>query len=184
MIDSDSSPVSDQAAFTALCREWWAAVARDALAVLGDRDAAEDVAQIVFTRLWVSGGWRKVEQASTYFRRAARHEAHRLRARCRRLAELLELPDPTVNPFASASRSEVRQALSPALASLPSQCRRVMNLSHCHGWTRREIADHLEISVNAVEKQRTRGLKLLRRWFEARGGATAWGVSSFEDGGG
>jgi RNA polymerase sigma factor (sigma-70 family) len=184
VIDSHSSPVSDQAAFTALCQEWWAAVVQDALAVLGDRDAAEDVAQIVFTRLWVSGRWRQIEHASTYFTRAAGHEAHRLRARWRRLGECFETPDPKVNPLTTAWRGEVRQAFTPALASLPPRCRRVMNLSLCHGWTRREIADHLEISVNGVEKQRTRGLKLLRQWFEARGRTTAWGVSSLEDVGG
>lgn len=33
MIDSHSTPVSDQAAFTALCQEWRAAVVQDALAV-------------------------------------------------------------------------------------------------------------------------------------------------------
>lgn len=183
MIDSSLPPVADQAAFTTLCVEWRAAVVRDALAVLGDRDAAEDVAQIVFTRLWTSGCWRKIGHPPTYFRRAARHEAHRLRARWLRLTELIEPHDPTVNPFARTWRSEVREALSLALASLPHRCRGVMDLSLNHGWTRREIADHLKIRVNGVEKQRTRGLRLLRQWFEERGGATAWAVSSFEDGG-
>ncbi len=183
MRDSHSSPASDQAAFTALCQEWRAAVVQHALAVLGDHDAAEDVAQVVFTRLWVSGRWRQIEHRLTYFRNAAGHEARRLRARWRRLALLFELPDPKVNPLASVWGREVRQALSLALASLPPRCRDVMDLSLCHGWTRREIADQLGISVSGVEKQRTRGRKLLRQWFEARGGTAAWGVSSSEDGG-
>lgn len=89
--------------------------------VLADHDAAEDIAQIIFTRLWVSGGWRTIEHPSTYFRRAARHEAQRLRARWLRLADLVEPLLSQVDPFTSAWEREVRQTLTPALASLPPQ---------------------------------------------------------------
>jgi len=52
--------------------------------------------------------------------------------------------------------------LMAAIASLPERCREVFVLCKIEGFSHREIAEKLEISVSTVEKHLVKGLKLCR----------------------
>jgi RNA polymerase sigma factor (sigma-70 family) len=52
---------------------------------------------------------------------------------------------------------------------LPFKCRRVFIMRRIHGVSQRDIARHLGISESAVEKQATRGLKLILKAMEGDG---------------
>lgn len=59
------------------------------------------------------------------------------------------------------SRDELRQ-LEAALDELPPKCRQVFLLSLLHGFSHKEIARELEISVSLVEKYQLRALRHCR----------------------
>jgi len=55
-----------------------------------------------------------------------------------------------------------RTKLRNAVSQLPSQCQIVFSLSRYENLSNKEIAEHLSISVTAVEKHITAALKTLR----------------------
>lgn len=174
MVEPGRGSASGAAAFEAMYREWRPTVVEGAFAVLGDRDAAQGVAQDVFRRLWASGGWRAIEQPASYFARAARREAIRRRSRERRLAEFCECVEPRPDALTLVLKAERQAALVEGMRSLPPKCRRVMNLSICLGFTHREIAERMGVTKKGVERQITIGRRKLgvsaRRRSVARGG--------------
>ena len=58
--------------------------------------------------------------------------------------------------------SEIEKIIEKTLEVLPSQCRKVIMMSRFDGFTHKEIALKLDISVKAVEYHITKALKLLR----------------------
>ncbi len=57
---------------------------------------------------------------------------------------------------------ELEQKLKEAMDKMPDGCRKVFVMSRFDGLKNREIAEQLEISVKAVEKQMTKALKILK----------------------
>ncbi len=169
--------------FATLYRTWRDFVKREASFVCRNDADADDVVQIVFLRLWDSRSWRTIRHPRSYFRGAARREAHRMGVGAERLPDAMEIADPSNGPFRRAVASEARIAMLEALEALPPRCGEVMTLTIRHGYSAAEVAAECDMSVGAVRKQRTRGGRLLQQWFEARGGAMVW-LSTFQDGGG
>lgn len=131
----------------------------------GDRAEAEDVAQDAMLRLWrIAPEWRQGEaKVSTWlFRVVSNLCTDRLRKR--RGVGLDEVADPTDDApgvearMQAASRAE---ALERALAQLPDRQREAVVLRHLEGWSNPEIAEVMEISVEAVESLTARGKRAL-----------------------
>ena len=139
-----------------------------AMRVLGDRAEAEDITQEGLLRLWrFAPDWRQGEaQVTTWLYRVATNLAtDRLRARKRRQADTLDdVPEPgddrpdVVTGLIEADRMAALQA---ALASLPDRQRQAVVLRHIEGMTNPEIAQILEIGVEAVESLTARGKRAL-----------------------
>jgi RNA polymerase sigma factor (sigma-70 family) len=139
-----------------------------AMPVLGDRAEAEDITQEGLLRLWrIAPDWRQGEaQVTTWLYRVATNLAtDRLRARKRRQADTLDdVPEPgddrpdVVTGLIEADRIAALQA---ALASLPDRQRQAVVLRHIEGMTNPEIAQILEIGVEAVESLTARGKRAL-----------------------
>lgn len=91
----------------------------------------------------------------------------------------VQLRDARPLPEAVRDRAERRREAARLVASLPPRCGLVCALVFLEGFSHREVAQQLGISMNAVEKQVARGRAWLRH--VARGGS---GVSIFLDGGG
>jgi len=135
--------------------------------VLGDRAEAEDIAQEAMLRLWrAAGDWRQdgVAQPATWlYRVVANLCLDRLRRRGR--AEPLEHPDtaPDGAPGALARMLEADRmaALDAALARLPERQRQAVVLRHIEGLSNPEIAEILDVGVEAVESLTARGKRAL-----------------------
>ncbi|PIE07189.1 MAG: RNA polymerase subunit sigma [Rhodobacterales bacterium] len=133
--------------------------------LLGDRAEAEDVTQETMLRLWKAAPkWRPGEaRVSTW----AYHVGHNLcidRLRKRRPVDLDAIPEPPSGaPSAVATLLEAdrARALERALARLPERQRAAVTLRHLEGLTNPEIAEVLEISVEAVESLTARGKRAL-----------------------
>ena len=144
-------------------------ILRYAARMLGDRAEAEDVAQETLLRLWrVAESWRPGEaQPKTWaYRVAANLCTDRLRARQRRGAMALDdAPEPPDNaPSVEAVMIEGNRmaALQAALETLPERQRQAVVLRHIEGLSNPEIAQILDIGVEAVESLTARGKRALQ----------------------
>ena len=136
--------------------------------LLSDRAEAEDVAQETMLRLWkIAPIWRRGEaKVSTWaYRVAGNLCTDRLRGRQRRrstalddVAEAASDAAPVVTALIEADRMV---ALDAALANLPERQRSAVILRHIEGLTNPEIAEILQIGVEAVESLTARGKRAL-----------------------
>lgn len=67
------------------------------------------------------------------------------------------------------TRAEVSGKLLQQVDHLPAACRKVMRMSFVLGYSNREIATILQLSINTVRNQRTRGIHLIRKRLKAIG---------------
>lgn len=136
--------------------------------MLADRGEAEDVAQEVMLRLWqMAPGWRQDQaKVSTWaYRVASNLCTDRLRQRQRRrlsaLDDVAEPVDAAASVVAGMIAADRMAALDAALARLPERQREAVVLRHLEGMTNPEIAEILQIGVEAVESLTARGKRAL-----------------------
>lgn len=136
--------------------------------LLGDRAEAEDVAQDAMLRLWrIAPEWRQDEaKIGTWLYRVVTNlctDRHRARQR-RRLDALDDVPEPAdsaAGAEAGLIDADRMTALAAGLAMLPDRQRQAVILRHIEGLTNPEIAQILEIGIEAVESLTARGKRAL-----------------------
>lgn len=136
--------------------------------LLGDRAEAEDVAQEAMLRLWrIAPDWRPGEaKVSTWLYRVVTNLCtDRLRLRTRRRAIGLEdapdIADDAQSVVAVMEERDRMAALNDALATLPDRQRQAVVLRHIEGLSNPDIAQIMEIGVEAVESLTARGKRAL-----------------------
>ncbi|MBL6426386.1 MAG: RNA polymerase sigma factor [Maritimibacter sp.] len=131
----------------------------------GDRAEAEDVTQEAMLRLWkIAPDWRQGEaKVSTWlFRVASNLCTDRLRKRRSvDIDSVAEPEDDAPGAVAGLIEADRARALEGALAQLPDRQREAVVLRHLEGLTNPEIAEAMEISVEAVESLTARGKRTL-----------------------
>jgi len=75
---------------------------------------------------------------------------------------------PSSTPETVFDASQTLAVLTDAIGTLPPRCRQIFLLNRLHGWSRREIAERLGISVQAVDKQLGRAMTHCRHALEGR----------------
>jgi RNA polymerase sigma factor (sigma-70 family) len=134
---------------------------RVAQRMLRDPAEAEDVAQEAMLRLWrMAPGWRPgAAKVSTWlYRVVANLCTDRLRKR--RTVPLDGMPEPEDGVPGVAERmidADRATALEEALAALPERQRQAVILRHLEGLANPEIAEVMEVGVEAVESLVARG---------------------------
>lgn len=145
---------------------------RVAQRMLGDAAEAEDVAQEAMLRLWrVARDWRQGEaKVSTWlYRVTANLATDRLRRRRGvALDEVAEPEDGRPAAIEAMIETDRAAALQGALASLPGRQRQAVVLRHLEGLSNPQIAEIMEIGVEAVESLTARGKKALAALLAAR----------------
>jgi RNA polymerase sigma-70 factor (ECF subfamily) len=138
-----------------------------AMRMLGDRAESEDVAQEALLRLWrIAPDWRRGEaQISTWLYRVVFNLCtDHLRKRRRGGVALDDVPEPEdgAKPVAETLQDRARaEALQKALDTLPDRQRQAVILRHIEGLSNPEIADAMDIGVEAVESLTARGKRAL-----------------------
>jgi RNA polymerase sigma factor (sigma-70 family) len=134
----------------------------------GDRAEAEDVAQEAMLRLWrIAPEWRQGEaKVSTWLYRVVTNLCtDRLRGQKRRRAVGLDdapdVEDGARSVEATLVENDRINALHAALETLPDRQRQAVVLRHIEGLTNPEIAEVMEIGVEAVESLTARGKRSL-----------------------
>lgn len=135
-----------------------------------DRDTAEDLAQESFIKAYQAlKGFRGDSQFNTWLYRIVYRQAlQHLRKRDRQekireesLRPLLSLD----GPIGSHARTELRHALTAALAMLPAPQRMALALYYFHERSYQEVAEIMEIPLNTVKTHIRRGKGRLRELF-------------------
>lgn len=136
--------------------------------LLNDRAEAEDVAQEAMLRLWrVAPDWRQGEaKISTWLYRVTTNLCtDRLRSRMRRkvvaLDDAPDMADAAPGAVAVLIEADRMAALNAALTSLPDRQREAVVMRHIEGLSNPEIADVMDIGIEAVESLISRGKRAL-----------------------
>ncbi|MEP2534151.1 RNA polymerase sigma factor [Shimia sp.] len=157
----------DGAAARALTLRLTPRVFSHAFRMLGDRAEAEDVSQEALIRLWkIAPEWRQGEAKVTtwLYRVVANLCTDRLRkTRGVGLDSIAEPADDAKGPLETMQEKARLDALQAALATLPERQRQAVVLRHIEGLGNPEIAEVLEISVEAVESLTARGKRMLAK---------------------
>jgi RNA polymerase sigma-70 factor (ECF subfamily) len=136
-----------------------------AFRMLGDQAEAEDVAQDALMRLWkIAPDWRQGEaKISTWLYRVTsnlctdRLRKHSGKRRTADIDSVAEPADETLSVEATLIGRDRANALQKALGTLPDRQRQAVSLRFLQELSNPEVADVMEISVDAVESLLSRG---------------------------
>ena len=141
--------------------------------MIGERQAAEDLVQDAFLKLWRAAGSYRVERGSvrTWLLSIVHNRAiDQLRslASRRRTQEKIEASAQRSQPseaFAQSWRNLQSEQVREALKTLPSEQSKVLELAYFSGYTRVEIAELLDLPLGTVKGRVRLGLKKVRDYY-------------------
>jgi RNA polymerase sigma-70 factor (ECF subfamily) len=142
--------------------------------LLGNRGEAEDVTQEAMLRLWKQAqAWRTGEaKVTTWLYRVVANLCIDRQRRARGGAVTLDaIPEPADGRASVTQRMQERsraEALQAALNQLPARQRQAVVLRHVDGLSNPEIAEIMDITVEAVESLTSRGKRALQAMLSGR----------------
>lgn len=141
------------------------------LAVLGDPERVDDVAQQAWLAAWQRiKDLRETRSWRPWLYRLARNaalDAGRDTTRRRRRTQALTEDAPRTPPSApqpeeELARRERQQAVLQAIQALPALYREPFVMRHLNGWSYRQIAEVMDMPVDSIETRLVRARRLLR----------------------
>lgn len=151
-----------------LFNRYHASLCRVAYRMVKDEDEARDIVQEVFIRLWKNRKDLQIEiSLEAYLKRATVNTSlNFLQSPRKQRRQQLDTVDPAsvLSPSTDAKLSfdELSRKASAAIDNLPVRTRIVFTLIRSEEMTYKEVADSLDISLKAVEKEMLKALRLLR----------------------
>ncbi len=170
---------SDAEAFATLYDRHSRAAFSLAYRMMGDRQAAEDLAQDAFLKVWRNASSYRAERGSvrTWILSIVHNrgiDQLRSLASRRRTQDRVEASAPRSQPseaFAEAWRNSQRDQVREALDTLPPEQLKILELAYFSGYTHVEISKLLGLPLGTVKGRMRLGLKKIRDFFESRGAA-------------
>ena len=145
--------------------------------MMGERQAAEDLAQDAFLKAWRGAGSYRAERGSvrTWILSIVHNrgiDQLRSHASRRRTQDKIEATTPLSQPseaFAETWRNSQRDQIREAMGTLPSEQLKILELAYFSGYTHVEISELLGLPLGTVKGRMRLGLKKIRDFFESRG---------------
>jgi RNA polymerase sigma-70 factor (ECF subfamily) len=164
----------DAEAFTTLYDRHSHAAFSLAYRVMGERQAAEDLAQDAFLKLWRSATSYRRERGSvrTWLLSIVRNRSiDQLRAQAsrRRTQDRIEASAPRSQPceaFAETWRNSQRDQVRDALNTLSLPQLKVLELTYFSGYTHVQVSELLDVPLGTMKGRMRLGLKKMRDYFE------------------
>lgn len=147
----------DESAFDFLYERHHLSVLNIAYRLLGNRDAAEDIAQEVFVKLYASPrSYRPTAKFTTWLYRITYNACIDEMRRSKNTARLSEeggksTSDTGISPESASELNELALAVQSAITSLPEKQRAAVVLQRYENLSYQEIAAVLKTSVSSVE---------------------------------
>lgn len=156
-----------------LFRTYYAPLCKTVYNITHDTDAAEDIVQDVFMKVW-----RRKEKldlsksVKSYLFRSSVNTALNYLEKNRRNTRMEASEVEQISYGANTTEHEmgyreVNERIQQALDALPPRCRTVFSLSRYEELSYAEIAGQLDISVKAVEKHMAKALKHMRQYLQS-----------------
>lgn len=171
---NEITKLKTEAGFEELFFRYYPSLKSYAMVFLFDETIADDIIQDVFLNLWNKrNNFTPSDNLASYLHKSVynrcmnhiRHEKANLKfIRQKSTDQEIQQTYYGATDFGKykGTGEEFRKALHSAIDGLPEQPRRTFILSRKFRLKNREIADFLNISIKAVEKNLTKALKILR----------------------
>ncbi len=169
----------DQSAYQTLVSQHLNAISQYAFRLLGNRKDTEDICQEVFLKLWIyASKWRPGKaKLTTWLHRITRNLCiDYLRQHGRtQTSDILDmgaadnLPEtPQSDEQNESIAKDDKQRLNHAISLLPETQRSALMLCHYAGFSNKEAAAIMNVSVKALESSIARARRRLRKQLESR----------------
>jgi RNA polymerase sigma-70 factor, ECF subfamily len=144
--------------------------------MMNGRQAAEDLAQDAFLKVWRAapsyradrGGVRTWVLSIVHNRGIDQLHSHASRRRTQDKVGASAARSQPSEAFAETWRNSQREQVREALNTLPQEQLKILELAYFSGYTHMEIAELLDLPLGTVKGRMRLGLKKLRDHFEAR----------------
>src|SRR5918993_3424779 len=165
---------SDSEAFATLTPRHNRAAFSLAYRMMGDRHAAEDLAQDAFLKVWRGAVSYRAERGSvrTWILSIVHNrgiDQLRSHASRRRTQDKIEASAPRSQPseaFAETWRNSQRDQVREALNTLPSEQLKVLELAYFSGYTHAQVSELLDVPLGTIKGRMLLGLKKMRDYFD------------------
>lgn len=159
----------DRSAYQTLVKQHLKAISHYAYRLLGNRKDTEDITQEVFLRLWTGAQkWQPEKSRLTTWLHRITHNLcidylrKQGRMQTRDTFEDEPADPPHQNEEAADESNDATRLLREALDSLPENQRSALTLCHYQGFSNKEAAAIMNISVKALESSIARAKRSLR----------------------
>jgi RNA polymerase sigma-70 factor (ECF subfamily) len=159
----------DEKAFQQLFNLYWDKIYANALHLIKSPEAARDLTQEVFIKIWLKREkLSEVQQFESWLYRVARNvfiDHLRKQLVLDSLQDIQSIEDseePT--PQRKLELNELIKQVNGAIASLPAQMQTAFQLSRFHGLTHEQIAQQMNISKATSQNYIARSLIVIRRY--------------------
>jgi RNA polymerase sigma-70 factor, ECF subfamily len=167
---------SDAEAFATLYDRHGRAAYSLSYRMMGEKQAAEDLVQDAFLKVWRGAGSYRTERGSvrTWILSIVHNrgiDQLRSLASRRRTQNKVEASAPISQPseaFAETWSNSQREQVREALGTLPPEQLKILELAYFSGYTHVEISELLDLPLGTVKGRMRLGLKKIRDYFDSR----------------
>lgn len=160
----------DEQAFELLFRLYYIHLSQYANKFLNDPEQAKEISQEVFCKIWEGRDEIDPEYSlKSYIFRIARNlcinilNKRKLESKYSELIKhvYIDFTD-TNSTHESLCAKELEESITAAVSKMPSECRKIFELSRVEGLKYKEIAEMLNISIKTIECQMSKAFRILR----------------------
>ena len=156
-------------AFEVIYEKYWSNVFDEAYKRIGDRDIAKDIAQEVFTSMWVRGTETPIENLPAWLYTVTKNNVYKQIQKQERFVPISDLLSELQNNSSSADALIVEKQLILAynnlIDSLPNQQRIIFKMRYQDEFSPDEIALKLKLSPKTVRNHLGRAILKLKSTF-------------------
>lgn len=154
--------------FKIVFKEYYSPLTHFAADLLKDKQSAEDVVQEVFVRIWNQNEVMDMKKnIKSYLFTSVRNAALDHITKNKKVTLVSDTSDYEKNvgyEYSDDKNDEyiLKDLISNSLRQLPPRCYDIFVLSKLKGYSQKEIAEKLGISIKTIENQMTKAYKILR----------------------